>query len=668
MGILSAPQDPDEMRYWREQASPFRFIYDAARARDAELSASGRKPTLGGLMSKEAGDYGLSTNEWEVDNNLGGVLAGLLAPVLKAFDAPSSAYQGFIPEQDLIPEVMATAGLAMGGGAASSLRKVGELDPEAPTSNFGEDWSDVNHWSQSNDYFDDFDFNKMKTGISNLGPHVGTKAAAEDRKLGVKGQTGGLTYPLKGDLRKPFNNPKTGEIWEEVDLEEFLSNVADENNLDRSLEAPKFMRQRLAAEGYTNIPYKNGVEDINSTSNIMLIDRPNKSDAVLRNDDARFDNSNRNLRNLSFANKSASGGLLSAATANELSSPNLQMLPGILSSVDQRIAASTPKSWLDPKFDQPQWHPISGVSQKIPASDVKPIFEDLGLLSPERQMKIEDLAGRPITPAFGDRTIAGVNILGVDDTVFDSPVRSQGGRDFMREEGTGLWASEKKPMTEKSEIVNQLIEAGEDPALIYTAMGAQSGDFSKIMMKTALNQFDPIKISNDAAKSFDERMAKLGIKNWPGTKSGKVEEALDEMTGTSRWAIWQEMDKAKYRDAGFPDINLARIAITDPKLLNVDPFTSGLNVGRPTGLLTNDQFIKHPSYEYQIGGDYEGGLGNLPGQIIWRDFFENRRKINSPVGSDQRSFMMSSPQMVSRVDDQMVEEVNAWLERQRRGQ
>lgn len=118
MGIISAQQDPDEVRYWREQASPFRFIYDAARARDAELSASGRKPIFGGLLSKDEGSRGLSTSEFEVDNNLGGVLAGLLAPVLKAFDAPYSAYQGLIPEQDLVPEVMGTAGLAMGGGAA----------------------------------------------------------------------------------------------------------------------------------------------------------------------------------------------------------------------------------------------------------------------------------------------------------------------------------------------------------------------------------------------------------------------------------------------------------------------------------------------------------------------------------------------------------------------
>lgn len=337
-------------------------------------------------------------------------------------------------------------------------------------------------------------------------------------------------------------------------------------------------------------------------------------------------------------------------------------------SAEERIAASTPKSWLDPKFERPQWHPISSTSMRTPAEEVQPRFEQLGLLSPEREITIEEMQGRVITPAYGDRTVAGVNITGYDDVEFASPVRAQGGRDFMREEGTGLWASERDPMTRKSNAINRLLDEGEDPGLVYAAMGAQSGDFSKIMMQSVLNQFDPDKITDEAARKFDDRMKALNISSWPGTKSGRVAEALDSMPGSTRWAIWQEMDKAGYRDAGFPDIGLSRVAITDPALLNVDPFTSGLNVGRPTGLLTNTDFEPHPSYSYQIGGEYEGGLGNLPGQIIWRDFFEQRRASGSSPASDQRAFMMKSPEMTQRVDQQMVDEVNAWLESQRQSQ
>lgn len=334
---------------------------------------------------------------------------------------------------------------------------------------------------------------------------------------------------------------------------------------------------------------------------------------------------------------------------------------------DERIASSTPASWRDPKFDKPQWHPISSTSMTTPASDVKVLTEELGVLSPSQKMGIEDLQGRVMTPALGDRTIAGVNITGYDDVAYSSPVRSQGGRDFMREEGTGLWASEYAPMSRKAKTVQGLLDKGEDPALVYTAMGAQSGDFSTIMMDAVMNQFDPAKISDDAAKKFDDRMVKLKMKGWPGTKSGKVGEALAEMPGSSRWAVWQEMDKAGYRDAGFPDIGKTRVSITDPELLNVDPFASGLNVGRPQGLLTNEMFTPHPSYEYQIGGDYEGGMGNLPGQLIWRDFFEGRRASGAAPAGDQRAFMMQSPNMTQRVDQQMVDEVSEYLRRLEQG-
>lgn len=335
---------------------------------------------------------------------------------------------------------------------------------------------------------------------------------------------------------------------------------------------------------------------------------------------------------------------------------------------EERIAASTPASWRDPKFEKPQWHPISSTSMTTPASDIRVATEDLGVLSPSRNISIEDLQGRVLTPALGDRTIAGVNITGYDDIAFGSPVRSQGGRDFMREEGTGLWASEYTPMSRKAKAVQGLLDRGEDPALVYTAMGAQAGDFSTIMMDAVMNQFDATKISADAAKKFDDRMAKLKIKGWPGTKSGKVGEALAEMPGSSRWAVWQEMDKASYRDAGFPDIGKTRVSITDPELLDVDPFAAGLNIGRPQGLLTNELFTPHPSYEYQIGGNYEGGIGNMPGQLIWRDFFEGRRASGAAPAGDQRAFMMQSPSMTQRVDQQMIDEVSEYLRRLEQGQ
>ena len=167
---------------------------------------------------------------------------------------------------------------------------------------FGENWSDVYHWSRSPEGFSEFDPNASTSVMSQLGPHVGTKQAAEARYMGFAKPDGtppplGFTMPLKADLQRPFMNPATGEPWSEMDLEMFISAVADEQGIDRRSIAP-LMRQKIAEQGYTSIPYRNDVEDAGSLSHIMMTEgRP--GDAVLRSRFAGFDPSKRNLKDLS---------------------------------------------------------------------------------------------------------------------------------------------------------------------------------------------------------------------------------------------------------------------------------------------------------------------------------------------------------------------------------
>ena len=182
---------------------------------------------------------------------------------------------------------------------AGSLPSMGRGQPDR----FGENWDDVYHWSRSPENFSEFDPNKSTSAMSQLGPHVGTQGAAEARYMGFAKPEGtppamGYTMPMKADLRKPFLNPATGKPWTEMDLEMFISAVSDVNNIDRKLVAP-FMRERLAKEGYTSIPYMNDVEDAGSVSHIMLTERPASSDAVLRSRFAKFDPAMRNAKNLS---------------------------------------------------------------------------------------------------------------------------------------------------------------------------------------------------------------------------------------------------------------------------------------------------------------------------------------------------------------------------------
>jgi len=104
----------EELRRLREEQSIFSALYDMARQQRSELAAEGRRPVLGGLLSKEP-TYGTDTLRYE---GIGDMLVGLLTPAAKAVDAPISAYRGTIPQEDMISEALGVGGLAMAGGGA----------------------------------------------------------------------------------------------------------------------------------------------------------------------------------------------------------------------------------------------------------------------------------------------------------------------------------------------------------------------------------------------------------------------------------------------------------------------------------------------------------------------------------------------------------------------
>jgi hypothetical protein len=329
---------------------------------------------------------------------------------------------------------------------------------------------------------------------------------------------------------------------------------------------------------------------------------------------------------------------------------------GDLGRAQERVRISTPKKWLDDEAKRERgFHPASKV--KMGDFDVTPKFEDRGTLLPSQSLTIEDLQGTTLTPAYGDRTRAGGILSGYDDTDFD-PILMQGGQGFMREKGTGMWASETGPMAKKAKTVEGLIEAGEDPRLVYTAMGATGGDFSKMMAEASLSQLERNPVSRASAKAFNKRMTTLLGDRWPGIENP---EAVLKLPGTLRTEVWKEMSKGHWRDAGFPDIGRTRLAITEPGLIDADPFDVGMAVSRPEGLI-DDFSVSHPTYSDQIGGEYLGDLDMLPGPVVWRDYFDARRAAGAAPGDDQRSFMMSSSQMTQKVDQQMVDEANAYLE------
>jgi hypothetical protein len=319
----------------------------------------------------------------------------------------------------------------------------------------------------------------------------------------------------------------------------------------------------------------------------------------------------------------------------------------------------------DPNF----WHPASRIKLQRPLAEMQFGYADASdnFLSPQRFLNIEDLEGRVLVPAYGDRTRAGgllTSIMGEDLPV---PVELQGGADFMRSPG-GIWASEPDAMSTKARAIARIADAtGEEPIMAYTAMGAQSGDFSRMMSDAIMGQIRP-SMSNildpRIVERYDAYVRNNVDENWPGILSPDASNYVAGMTGSNRRLLWQEMDRAAYRNAGFPDVGATRLAITDPRLIDAQPFDTGLTMG----LLNRGFDVEptpgdvHSTYGSQIHGEYLGGFEQpIPGHLVWRDFFNARREAGAPTSSDQRAFMMT-PSINQRIDAQSVDEIMAYLQ------
>jgi hypothetical protein len=106
----------EEIRRAREETSIFAPLFEYARSNRSQLASEGRRPVLGGLLSKEP-VMGADTLRYE---GVGSLLATLLDPIARGVDAPRAAAQGLIPQEDMIGEAFGTAGTAMlGGGVAA---------------------------------------------------------------------------------------------------------------------------------------------------------------------------------------------------------------------------------------------------------------------------------------------------------------------------------------------------------------------------------------------------------------------------------------------------------------------------------------------------------------------------------------------------------------------
>ena len=86
------------------------------------------------------------------------------------------------------------------------------------------------------------------------------------------------------------------------------------------------------------------------------------------------------------------------------------------------------------------------------------------------------------------------------------------------------------------------------------------------------------------------------MKGWPGLSNAKeAAEFAKSLPGHHRAAIVNEMEKARWKELGFPEVGVTRVALTDPSLISTPQNLIG---GRATRLSTKNPRGAEPLFQH----------------------------------------------------------------------
>lgn len=365
---------PEEIRRAREETAFGGILGDffaKSRQYRSNLANEGRRPVLGGLLSKEP-VMGTDTLRYE---GIRPFVGNLLEPIIKGGDTVRASRAGLIPQEDMLGEAFGAAGAAMLGGGFAP-KPAGSLGANAlftrKPNNIMDEFRPETYYHGTRSDIEYFDPNMVDLGV-----HVGTKGQANERLNDlikkedpvytgifgafdlpeghssrtpespfVSGQgpaENAQILPLKVRADYPLRMPDVGEwdrsevvmyyiekmLGEDGDprlkeafadfdfdeLDDVRDQFYDNDEWKASVENREFLdeiRDRIKDAGYDSIVYKNAVEssrDEGIQDSMIVLDPSN-----LRSVNAEFDPSYSNYPDLLAANASKTGGLLSVAS------------------------------------------------------------------------------------------------------------------------------------------------------------------------------------------------------------------------------------------------------------------------------------------------------------------------------------------------------------------
>lgn len=369
---------PEEIRRAREATAYggiFNNFFAQNRAYRNRLAQQGRRPVLGGLLSKEP-VMGTDTLRYE---GIRPFVGNLLEPFIKGGDTVRASRAGLIPQEDMLGEAFGAAGAAMLGGGFAP-KPAGSLGANAlftrKPNNIMDEFRPETYYHGTRSDIEYFDPNMVDLGV-----HVGTKGQANERlndlvKKESPVYSGGIfgafdlpeghasrtpdsafvtgegsaenaqILPLKVRADYPLRMPDVGEwdrsevvmyyiekmLGEDGDprlkeafadfdfdeLDDVRDQFYDNDEWKASVENREFLdeiRDRIKDAGYDSIVYKNAVEssrDEGIQDSMIILDPSN-----LRSVNAEFDPAYSRYPDLLAANASKAGGLLAAAQTGE---------------------------------------------------------------------------------------------------------------------------------------------------------------------------------------------------------------------------------------------------------------------------------------------------------------------------------------------------------------
>ena len=656
---------PEEIRRAREATAfggIFNNLFAANRSNANKLVSEGRRPVLGGLLSKEP-VAGTDTLRFE---GFAPFFGNLLDPVFKGVDASRAASQGLIPAEDMLSEATGMAALATGaGGFAPKPSRRGRPKPPRVQpkpevqSLFPED---VYHYSRNPVLEGDvFDTSKSMAGSvkDSLGVHVGTKEAAEDRFDLYDPSKRGVTLPLKARMDRPFLSAD-GKPFTEFELSEFINAYQDNTGIKDRVELTNRLRKDLTDAGFTHIPYKNEIEDSGSMSAIMLTNRTAGDPAVLRSRFAAFQDQ----------------------FDPRITSANRSKLAGALAAIGDNGGPP-----LDKPLTKEQLDPLGYQKTKMrrPFSEVEVQQSDLGENLARKPMSWENMEGNVILPFYGDRTSRGLLVEGVNDYKFDAPVYTEGGVDFKvgpaAQKDRAIWASNQNIITRLSKEADKAQNnfGGRDILGVTGSMAPDANDFATFTGEAAAELVKGSNITKKTAREFDATMKALDP-TFVGLLSPDLRDWVKNTSSPNRKSFIRLMDSRPMQDAGLPSPAEIRKSVTDPTQYELPAGMFGLGVSRiDTGAPLRFNTPKgdkpaanvpHSTYNTQITGDYLGSLPPVPQRLIFKDVYDaisgKLDKRGNPLTEANMTHAIKTKMPAQELTPQIIDGILNYLARQER--